>query len=166
PVYNLGGHGLGKNDIHASPSIPNHAGGSEEGLEEGAIAIEPFASTGAGHVSEAQNVEIFALTEKKAVRNIHARAILKTAEKYLGRPFAERWIRKELQIEEDAETKEKNNTSKNKLSEFQVTFGIKELMKSGCVQTFPGLKETKGAMVTQMEKSLIILEEKIIVLGE
>jgi methionyl aminopeptidase len=151
PVYNLGGHGLGRNDIHSWPSIPNHAGGSSEGLKEGAIAIEPFASTGVGHVMEVQNVEIFALTDKKNVRNNYAREIIRIAERYEGRPFAERWIRRELDT---------------KLSGFQVTIGLKELMKYGCVTAFPGLKESKDAMVTQVEKSVLILEDKTIVLGE
>lgn len=157
PVYNLGGHGLGQNDIHAPPSIPNHAGGSphsgtgEENLEEGAIAIEPFASTGVGHVGEVQSVEIFAENQKKNVRNAYARAILKAAEKYNGKPFAERWIRKELE---------------GKIDEFQITFGLKELMKSGCLETFAGLRESKGSMVTQVEKSVIVLEDKTIILGE
>lgn len=160
PVYNLGGHGLGKNDIHAWPSVPNHAGGSKENLKEGAIAIEPFASTGAGHVGETHQVEIFALNEKKTIRNNYAREILKEAEKHQGRPFAERWIREEIQ---EGIGREK---SKAKLSEFQITFGLKELMKAGCVQTFPGLREAKDVIVTQVEKSVLVLEEKTVVLGE
>ena len=167
PVYNLGGHGLGKNDIHSPPSIPNHAGGDEDPLEEGAIAIEPFASTGAGNVGEVQQVEIFAETQKKTVRNNYARAILKAIEKYEGKPFAERWLRKDVQ--EGLNSKEKNiqDTKNNpKLSEFQITFGLKELMKTGCLQTFAGLREAKGAMVTQVEKSVLVLENETIVLGE
>ena len=170
PVYNLGGHGLEKNNIHAPPRIPNHGGGSKERLEEGAIAIEPFASTGAGHVSEVQSVEIFASNEKKAVRNNYAREILKIIQKYEGRPFAERWVRKELQINDRdnndiSEENHLNNLTK-KLTEFQITFGLKELIKSGCITTFPGLKESKGAMVTQVEKSLLVLENETIILGE
>jgi hypothetical protein len=33
-------------------------------LEEGAIAIEPFASTGEGHVNESSIVEIFAINKR------------------------------------------------------------------------------------------------------
>jgi len=152
PVYNLGGHGLGKNNIHASPQIPNHKGGSKAKLEEGAIAIEPFASTGRGNVSEVSNVEIFSLEKTFGVRNPAARKLLEIMKIYGGLPFAERWLRK------DAES--------NKLEPFQITLALKELMKSGCVHSYPGLKESKGAMVTQVEKSLLILEDKTIVLGE
>lgn len=148
PVYNLGGHGLGKYNIHDAPSIPNHAGGSSEELKEQAIAIEPFASNGKGKVSEAQSVEIFSLKKTYGVRNTNAREILKLCEKYQGLPFAERWLRKE-----------------SKLSELNFTFGLRELMKAGCLEMHSGLKETK-ATITQVEKSLLILEDKIIVLGE
>ncbi|HNV01336.1 MAG TPA: type II methionyl aminopeptidase [archaeon] len=148
PVYNLGGHGLGKYDIHAAPSIPNHSGGSSENLKGQAIAIEPFASNGKGKVSEAQTVEIFSLKKTYGVRNTSAREILKLCEKYQGLPFAERWLRKE-----------------SKLSELNFTFGLRELMKAGCLEMHSGLKETK-AIITQIEKSLLILEDKTIVLGE
>ena len=152
PVYNLGGHGLAKNDIHAQPSIPNHAGGSEDKLEEGAIAIEPFASSGRGMVSETQHVEIFAIEKTFGVRNPYARKLIEVSKKFGEMPFAERWVRKE--------------TEKLGIEEFQVTVGLKELMKAGCFHTYPGLKESKGSMVTQVEKSLLILEDKTIVLGE
>lgn len=148
PIYNLGGHGLGKNDIHAHPSIPNHVSGTTNLLEEGAIAIEPFATTGDGYVSESSQVEIFSIKEGKNVRNPYGRKILEIAKKY-SLPFAERWLRKET-----------------KLNDFQFTVGLRELMKWKVFETFPGLKETKGIIVTQAEKSLLILKDKTIVLGE
>jgi methionyl aminopeptidase len=152
PIYNLGGHGLGKNNIHSAPSIPNHSGGSEDELEEGAIAIEPFASTGRGHVSEIQNVEIFSLEKTFGVRNPISRKLIEIMKTYEGLPFAERWLRKE--------------TTKQNISDFQITLSLKELMKAGCVHSYPGLKETKGTIVTQVEKSVLILEDKTLVLGE
>jgi methionine aminopeptidase len=39
-------------------------------------------------------------------------------------------------------------------------------MKAGCLQTFPGLRESKGVMVTQVEKTVLILENETILLGE
>ena len=147
-MYNLGGHGLAQYNIHSTPSVPNHSGGSGELLGEQAIAIEPFASNGKGKVSEAQTVEIFSLKKTFGVRNAYAREILKLCEKYKGLPFAERWLRKE-----------------SKLNELNFTFGLRELMKAGCLEMHSGLKETK-ATITQIEKSILILENKTIVLGE
>jgi len=152
PIYNLGGHGLGRNNIHAKPSIPNHKGGSSETLEEGAIAIEPFASTGEGQVMEVQSVEIFSVEKTFGVRNPTSRKLLELSKIFGELPFAERWLRKE--------------TEKLNLESFQVSLALKELMKSGCLHTYPGLKEAKGKMVTQVEKSLLILEDKTVVLGE
>ncbi|MFA5125999.1 MAG: type II methionyl aminopeptidase [archaeon] len=152
PIYNLGGHGLGKNDIHAHPSIPNHREGSREKLEEGAMAIEPFASTGKGNVTESSNVEIFALKKTFGVRNPYARKLLDIAKDFGELPFAERWLREKAQ--------EKG------IEEFQATIGLKELMKTSCLHTYHGLKETKGVIVTQVEKSILVLEDKVIVLGE
>jgi methionyl aminopeptidase len=147
PVYNLSGHGLKQYEVHASPSISNHSHGMQEILEEGAYAIEPFSSTGDGFVNESTNVEIFDLTENKNVRNPYARKLLVLCEKYNGLPFAERWLRKE-----------------SKLSDFQATIAIRELMKANCFHGHPGLKEEKGKLVAQYEKSILILENETIVL--
>jgi len=149
PVYNLGGHGLEQWDIHSWPSLPNHSNSSTAKLEEGAIAIEPFASTGDGFVNESPQVEIFSLNEGKNVRNMHARKLLAIAKEFQGLPFAERWLRE-----------------KSKMDDFQITVGLKELMKADVFKSYPGLKEKSGAMVSQVEKSLLILEDKTIVLGE
>ncbi len=149
PIYNLGGHGLERFEIHGYPNIPNHYKKGLEELEEGAIAIEPFASTGKGNVGESPNVEIFGFAEKKLLRNPHARKLMSFVDKYQGLPFAERWLRKE-----------------SGLSEFEVTIALRELLKSQAFQGFPGLKEEKNTIVTQAEKSVLVLEDKTIVLGE
>jgi methionyl aminopeptidase len=149
PVYNLGGHGLGEYDIHAWPSLPNHDNDSSVELEEGALAIEPFSSTGDGFVHEDSRVEIFALNEGKNVRNTYARKILSVAKEFSGLPFAERWLKE-----------------KTKLEDFQFNVGLREIMKADCFENFPGLKETQGKIVTQVEKSLLLLEDKTIILGE
>lgn len=152
PVYNLGGHGVSKNNIHDWPSVPNHAGGSSDKLIEGvAVAIEPFASSGVGNVTDDVSVEIFSLIAKKGVRNPASKQILNLLDKFEGRPFAERWIRKELD---------------GKVSDFNITLGIKELMKNGIIHPYPGLKESKGVIVTQVEKTILIYDEKTIILGE
>lgn len=150
PVYNLGGHGLGKFDVHTYPSVPNHGHGSDvDKLEEGAVAIEPFSSTGKGNVSEDAEVNIFALNERKNVRNIHGRKLIDIAKNYNGLPFSERQLKKDSSLED-----------------FSFNLGLRELMKANTFETFPGLREKKGEFVTQVEKSIIVLEEKIIVLGE
>ena len=149
PVYNLGGHGLEQYNIHAKPNLPNHAKGSTALLEEGVIAIEPFASTGKGLVGEVANVEIFSFNEKKGLRNLHAREMLTAAERYKGLPFAQRWL-----------------MEKTGFDNFKANIALRELLKMNCFHAYPGLREAKGAIVSQAEKSLIVLENETIVLGE
>lgn len=152
PVYNLGGHGVSKNNIHDWPSVPNHKGGTSDKLKEGiAVAIEPFASTGIGEITEDVSVEIFSFVERKGVRNPIAKQILNMLDNYEGRPFAERWIRKELD---------------GKTSEFNITMALKELMKVKAIHPYNGLKESKGVIVTQVEKTILINDAKTIILGE
>jgi methionyl aminopeptidase len=149
PVYNLGGHGLSKFEVHTYPSIPNHSMGSRDILEEGAVAIEPFSSTGKGRVSEDNVVDIFELIEGKNSRNNNSRKLISTAKNYNGLPFSERTLKKD-----------------SKLEDFGFNMGLRDLMKNEIFKTYPGLKEAKGEYVTQVEKSIIVLEDKIIVLGE
>lgn len=148
PIKNLTGHGLAKFEQHASPSIPNIATTNPKKLEEGAFAIEPFATNGEGYVKEGQQSEIFALDKIVPIRNAYARQVLEVvSEKFETLPFALRWVEKEL-----------------KMPEFQRKVAIRELLKTGCIKAFPVLHEETGKMVSQAEKSFIIFEGKTTVL--
>ena len=60
PVANLTGHGLGYYHLHGIPTFPNVAVSGGTVLEEGmTFAIEPFATTGSGHVTGAPRTEIY-----------------------------------------------------------------------------------------------------------
>lgn len=149
PVQNLTGHGLERFIQHAPPSIPNISNKDSRTLEEGHVyAIEPFATNGRGLIHEAGRVEIFQEDEVKPVRNAYARKILEfVLEEYNGLPFAERWLRKEL-----------------KMDEFQHKVGLKELLLKKCIKAYPVLKEEAGKMVSQAENCFAIHEGKTIVL--
>ena len=83
PVKNLSGHGLAKFVIHDHPSIPNFDTGSDEALKEDqVIAIEPFASMGAGMIYESSNPSIFAVSGRKSVRSSITRQVLKDIESF------------------------------------------------------------------------------------
>lgn len=69
PVGNLTGHGLARYIPHAHPSIPNIRIGKGVELKAGDfIAIEPFATDGAGRVVDGTLTEIFQFIGKKPVR--------------------------------------------------------------------------------------------------
>jgi methionyl aminopeptidase len=141
PIVNLTGHGLGQYQLHLSPNIPNfHVSGGSP-LEEGMVfAIEPFASTGSGHVSEKRRTEIFCQVAVKPVRTGPARRIVDLIRKRRGLPFARRWI--------------KDSGSGIALSTLQ---------KSGIIRSYPVLSDIPGSIVSQHEHTVIVTENGCIV---
>lgn len=141
PVRNLCGHGLEQFDVHAEPSIPNFNNHDATELKEGqVIAIEPFATTGSGIVIETSNPTVFLLREKKPVRDITTRQILKEIESFEGLPFAKRWLTK-------------------RFSPLRVNLALKQLAQLGAIVEFPPLAEKEKRLVSQAEHSIIVKEK-------
>ena len=93
PVRNLSGHSVGQFLVHGPPSIPNFDNGDGNELTEGmVIAIEPFASTGAGMIHEKGEPTLFQLVGKKPVRDMITRSVLKEINTYHELPFTSRWL--------------------------------------------------------------------------
>jgi methionyl aminopeptidase len=138
PIKNLTGHGLSKFNIHDKPTIPNFDTGDKTELEKGmVIAIEPFATNGAGMVYEREQGNIFSLIQKKPVRSQFAREVLKEIEKYSELPFTTRWLAKKIPLA-------------------KVNFAIRELLRAGIIKSYPPLPEKNKGIVTQAEHSMII----------
>jgi len=138
PVANLTGHGLGRYQAHGEPSVPNRA--VEKGVVLSAgevIAIEPFATDGVGRITEAPEVEIFSFVAKRPVRSPPARALLKQVqENYSTLPFARRWLSGE-----------------------RIDYAIGQLLRAGILHRYPLLWEAEGALVSQAEDTVIVLED-------
>lgn len=144
PVRNLSGHGLEQYNIHAPPSIPNFDNGNLTELKEDqVIAIEPFASAGAGIVQESSPATVFSLVEEKGVRDPITREILKEIKTYQCLPFARRWLERKF-------TTPKTN------------FGLRNLSRLGCLQEHPPLIDQNKGWVSQAEHSLIVKEKPVI----
>ena len=144
PVKNLSGHGLGEYNIHTKPSIPNYDNKNENILQEGdVIAIEPFASTGAGIVQESSPATVFTLVNDTGVRDPITRKVLQKIKTYKGLPFAKRWLEREF------------GTPKT-------NFALRMLFKAGCVQDHAPLVDQAKGIVSQAEHSVIVLEEPIV----
>ncbi len=140
PVRNLSGHGLGEYRIHDKPTIPNFDNGDDTELKEGQkIAIEPFASTGAGIIGDGKPSDIYRLADIKPVRNPNVRKIIMyIGENYKELPFAKRWLLK-------------------KFDSFKVSFALNLLERSEILYRYPQLIEKKkGSLVSQSEHSLIV----------
>lgn len=138
PVYNLTGHGLSRYQAHDEPAVPNRAMEKGTVLKEGdVIAIEPFATNGSGRISEGPINEIYGFSAPRPVRLPAARSLLKEiTENYRTLPFARRWLKGE-----------------------RVEYALMLLLRSGAVHTYPVLWEVEGALVSQAEHTVVILEE-------
>lgn len=137
PITNLSGHYLGRYIIHGSPSIPNIRTDMRAVLSEGdVIAIEPFATFGAGSVKDTGRAMIFSSGAEKPVRNPAGRQILKFARNTQGMPFASRWI------------KDSHGSMQDR--------ALSELVSVGALHAYPVLKEVSGALVSQAEHTVIV----------
>lgn len=138
PIVNLTGHGLAHYDAHTGPNVPNRAVDSGVTLEAGdVLAIEPFATTGGGKVTEGSGAEIYSVEETGGVRDRRARELLETLDETYGElPFAARWL----------------DGGRTEMS-------LRRLERSGKVRDYPVLKESDGELVSQAEHTLIVTED-------
>lgn len=137
PVANLTGHGLAPYITHAPPSIPNRRINQGITLHSGdVIAIEPFATDGAGRVADGSWSEIYSLIEKKPVRLPAARKILKEIESYRTLPFARRWLKSD-----------------------RLEFALTQLTRNNIIRSYPVLKEIEGGLVSQAEHTVIVTDD-------
>ncbi len=143
PIRNLGGHGVESHAIHAGVFIPNIDNGDTTELRAGmTIAIEPFATDGAGTVRESDACEIFEFAYEAPVRSRDARLALSTIkEEYGSEPFAARWLSGTLG------------------SRFRVYAALAELVRSGALRRHPVLVESGKGVVAQAEAMVLIQKE-------
>jgi len=150
PISNLGGHGVGENNLHSEPFIPNYDNGDDTVLEEGmVVAIEPFATDGKGMVVSGDSLEIYSLVRDVTVRSKEARmALAEIRANYPKNPFAARWLLKAVG------------------SRFGVYAGLNELRRVGALEVHPVLVEASNGMVSQAEAELIVEKGGCTVLTE
>ncbi|MCE8428635.1 MAG: type II methionyl aminopeptidase [Candidatus Methanoperedens sp.] len=133
PVVNLTGHGLAQYIQHAPPAIPNKRLPHGIILEEGDIvAIEPFATDGAGKIYDAGSAEIYHFVANKPVRLPSARTLLQKIETYKTLPFAKRWLGD------------------------HVDFAMLALVKANIIQPYPILKEVDAGLISQAEHTIMV----------
>lgn len=141
PISNLTGHGLDHYILHRSPIIPNIGINGGVILEEGMVfAIEPFATTGSGHVTEKTRKEIYSQISSKPVRIPAGRAILEKIRDRRGLPFARRW-----------------------LNEKRIDLALPNLIRSQVLHVYPVLSDIPGSLVSQAEHTIIVTAEGCIV---
>lgn len=133
PIINLTGHGLARYIQHAPPAIPNKRMPGGVILQEGDIvAIEPFATNGAGKIHDAGSAEIFHIVSEKPIRHPSARKLLQEIEKYKTLPFAKRWLGE------------------------RVDFAMLALSRANIIRPYPILKEIQGGLISQAEHTIMV----------
>ncbi len=142
-VSNLTGHSLKQYSLHAGLSIPNVQDGAEGKIEEGdVIAIEPFATNGAGKVEGKKSGNIYRLWGKgrsRAFKNQSLNAFVKHIEReYSTLPFCERWCY-------DFDKK--------------VHSHLHRLLRYGIITSYPTLRDKGGGIVAQTEHTLIVTSD-------
>lgn len=142
PIFNLTGHSLEQYNLHAGISIPNYDNHDPYKLEEGqAIAIEPFATNGAGIVNDAPGHYIFSYIANKPFRMKTTQKVLnhiKNNNQYL--PFSGRWITE-------------------KFGERRGNIALKQLSEAMAIYPYAPLREKKDCFVSQKEHTVIVEKE-------
>ncbi len=143
PIKQLSGHQMKEYELHSEKQVPCVSGKSEVVIEEGEIyAVETFASTGSGNVTDLPNPVIYQLLPIRVpVRFKGTKQLLGIARKDYGEfPFAERWLAEQM----------KHATLK---------MALRELSQSGALIGHHILAEEKGEFVSQHEHTVLITEK-------
>ncbi|HVL49762.1 MAG TPA: type II methionyl aminopeptidase [Candidatus Thermoplasmatota archaeon] len=145
PIANLTGHSVDHYHQHAGisiPSVPSGRGSLPAGI---AIAIEPFATNGAGQVRDAQGGNIYHFLAARPQRDPLARKALAYIEEHHPHlPFAGRWIAKAV-------------------PEAKLAYALRLLERSGAVKQYPVLREAGQGMVAQFEHTVLVEESGVVV---
>ncbi len=137
PVRNLTGHGLARWKVHTAPQIPNYADpGGGKLRTDMIIAIEPFASTGRGHIREKGKAEVFMMVRPPKKAKGLDRTVLREIESWRGLPIARRYF-------EGFDQEAVENT-------------IAKLSRQGSLMRYPPLVEEDQVMVAQTEHTMHI----------
>lgn len=142
PIFNLMGHSLEQNKLHAGISIPNYDNNDNYVLEEGqAVAIEPFATNGEGTVNDAPGHYIYSYMANKPFRLKSTQRVLKFIQnKHPYVPFSGRWISDEF-------------------GERKSSIALKQLSQAMAIYPYAPLREKKNCFVSQKEHTVIIEKE-------
>ena len=138
-VENLTGHSLKQYRLHAGKSVPNVSNDVKEKIEkDDVLAVEPFATNGAGRVGGRRVGNIYRLAMDREPETENGKKLLKHIKENFGvLPFAERWCRDSVD---------------------NVDVVLRELMRAMIITGYPVLREIDKGIVTQAEHTVIVTE--------
>ncbi len=140
PIINLSGHQIERYNLHAGLTIPNFDNGNTTKLKEDMIiAIEPFATTGNGKVTEGKPSGIYRFVIERPVRLPTARQVMKHIQKeYNKLPFSMRDLQKKFP---------------------QCQIAMVTLEREGILHHYPQLPEEAGGLVSQAEHTVLVKDK-------
>ncbi|KAL8439953.1 hypothetical protein Efla_005797 [Eimeria flavescens] len=146
PIRNLTGHSIAPYRIHAGKSVPivkcgQHSQGESNRMEEGELyAIETFASTGRGHVTEEGGCSHYMKNFEAGfvpLRLKTTKELLKLIDEHFGTlAFCRRWL-------------EAAGAPQHQMA-------LQQLTKAGVVVPYPPLSDITGSFTSQMEHTVYI----------
>jgi methionyl aminopeptidase len=143
PIRNLSGHGVDQYVQHAGNTIPNIATDTGTTLERGeAVAIEPFATTGAGAVTDGKPGNIYRLENDRVRGRMERKVLGQITNQFRSLPFAARWI--------DSIPKPRVQTT------------VSKLVRKGNLHAYDVLKEEDDGRVSQKEHTVLVLDDPIV----
>ena len=144
PIENLTGHSLERYELHSGmsvPSVSNMVSRVKPKVGD-AIAIEPFATNGSGHVISGKGSNIYMLESPiklRFVRDNRSKILFnKMRARFRTLPFAQRWC------------KDMSN---------DINMSLRRLSFLGLITHYPQLIEQNGGIVTQKEHTVIVKED-------
>ena len=143
PIDNLTGHSLNRYNLHSGMSIPSIASMSiqRKPRVDDVVAVEPFATTGSGHVISGKGSNIYLLKSGmnfRRLRDNKSRVMIKKLQHHFrSLPFASRWCGGIIP---------------------NVDVSLQWLEQKGMIHHYPQLIEQNKGMVSQKEHTMIITE--------
>ncbi len=143
PISNLMGHSIERYNLHAGFSVYNVKKTDDRTTipQEIVIAVEPFATDGAGFVVSGRLGNIFSLSREKKLDDPGLQHFQETIrERYSTLPFAERWL--------------------TDVSDWRKK--LNKLLRLGILHGYEMLIEGKGGTVSQWEHTLIVSGDGVV----
>ena len=137
PIRNLAGHEIKRHNLHAGLSISNYDDGNPTRVHNGMLmAIEPFATDGAGEVDNTKPGNIYIVQRDRAIKDAGANRLFGMIKEEFGSlAFCERWC---TALDPKAVTR------------------LRTLVRYGAIYSYPILTEVKGGMVSQTEHTILV----------
>lgn len=144
PITNLTGHSMTQHNLHAGLTISNYDDGNPTRIQKGMqLAIEPFATNGAGEVVNSKPGNIYRILRDREMRDEKVAEHFRLLKENFGTlPFCERWAT---------------------ALDPKAPLHLKTLVRHGALFAYPMLAEAKGGMVAQTEHSIAVFGGKPIV---